>query len=345
MRNDRVFYFDGRSSERHHADLSLEGDQVLISLADRELRYPRAQVSLTPAVGSIPRSLRLPDGGRCELRDASLAALFELQPGGGGLSGLLHRLEVRPAGVLGALVLCVLLVSGFMLYGIPWLAKRAALALPPLMEQRLDRESLELLDRHLLRPSGLPAERRQAVIRLFTQVSSSFPPGLPYRVEFRDGGPLGANALALPGGTVLLTDQLLELADNDQGLQGVIAHELTHVVNRHALRTLLQSSATALVVASVTGDLTTITAIAATLPTVLAETRYSRAFEREADNGAVAWLRNQGDSPQPYAELLARLEAQRTAKSGGRGPTDGIRNYLSTHPDTAERIRRIVKQP
>lgn len=345
MTNGNASYFDGGSSECRPADVVLDGEQVLIRLDDRELRYPRSRVTLTPAVGSISRSLRLPDGGTCRLHDPALARHFEEQPGGAGFSGFLHRLEIRPAGVLGALLLCVLLVGGFMLYGIPWLAKRAALALPPLMEQRLDRESLELLDRHLLRPSTLPQERRHAVTRLFRQVSSGFPPGLPYRVEFRNGGPLGANALALPGGTVLLTDQLVELADSDQGLQGVMAHELTHVINRHALRSLLQSSAAALVMASVTGDITAITAIAATLPAMLADARYSRAFEREADDGAVAWLRSRGLTTTPYAELLARLEAQRAVRNNGQGRAEPGRSYLATHPDTAERIRRIIQQP
>lgn len=345
MKTISADYFDGRSSDSRPATIRLEGDQVFVTFEGNGLNYRLEQVRLTDAVGSIPRSLMFPDGGVCQLHDAGHAALFERQPGGTGLAGRLHRLEIRPAAVLTLLLAGILLVSGCIMFGIPWLAKRAAFAMPPLLEQRLDRESLVMLDRFLVQPSTLPPERRQHLQMLFRRVTTSLPQELPYRLEFRRGAGLGANALALPGGTVMLTDELAALAQNDTELLGVIAHELTHIRNRHAMRSLLQSSATALLVAAVTGDVTSITALAATLPTVLAEARYSRDFEREADDGAVAWLRRQNLPVQPYAELLARLQAQLTAKNGARPETGKLRNYLSTHPDTAERIRRIIRQP
>lgn len=318
---------------------------MYVRVAGNEQSYQREQLRLTDAVGSIPRSLKFPDGSVCLFHDASHAALFEQKRGGSGLAGVLHRLEIRPAAVLAALVIGILLVTGFIQLGIPWLAKRAAFAMPPLLEQRLDRESLAMLDRFLVRPSTLQPERRQQLEMLFRRVSNSLPQDFPYRLEFRNGAALGANALALPGGTVMLTDELVGLAGDDAELMGVIAHELTHIRNRHAMRSLLQSSATALLLAGITGDITSITALAATLPTVLAEASYSRDFEREADDGAVLWLKGQKLSARPYAELLARLQARVTAKNGS-GPEPGkSRNYLSTHPDTGERIRRIIQQP
>ena len=345
MKTISADYFDGQSSASRQAAIRLEGSQVFVALEGNELSYPLGQVRLTDAVGSIPRSLKFPDGSVCLLHDNSHAAFFEQQPGGFGLAGRMHRMEIRPAAVFASLVCCILLVTGFIQIGIPWLAKRAAFAMPPLLEQRLDRESLELLDRLLVRPSTLPSGRRQELDTLFRQVNSSFPPGFSYRLEFRNGARLGANALALPGGTVMLTDELVGLARDDTELLGVIAHELTHIRNRHAMRSLLQSSATALLIASITGDVTSITALAATLPTVLAEARYSRDFEREADDGAVLWLKSRKLPVQPYAELLARLQAQVTAKSGTGPEANTSRNYLSTHPDTGERIRRIIQQP
>ncbi len=345
MKTTSADYFDGRSSLRHSSTVTLDGNQVRICFDGQELQYDRDQVRLSEAVGSISRSLHFPDGGVCELHDNGFTACFEQKAGGSSLSGRLHRLEISPASVVASLVLCIMLVGGFIQYGVPWLAKRAAFALPPVMEERLDRESLELLDRFLVKPSTLPPEKRHAVMRLFKQVQSGFPTDFPYRLEFRHGAKLGANALALPGGTIMLTDELVELADNDQALMAVLAHELTHIRNRHALRGLLQSSASAVILASVTGDITSITAIAATLPAMLAEARYSRDFEREADDGAIQWLHSQHLPTKPYAELLAKLQAQLTVKSGAPPEKEGVRNYLSTHPDTAERIRRIIRTP
>lgn len=345
MKTADADYFDGRSAVSHRSTVTLDGNLLRIRFDGRELQYHRDQVRLSEAVGSIPRSLRLPDGGICELHDKSFAACFEQKTGGSSISGCLHRLEISPTAVVASLLLCIMLVGGFILYGLPWLARRAAFSIPIVMEERLDRESLELLDRMLVKPSTLPPEKRQKVKQLFKQVQTGFPADFNYRLEFRQGAKLGANALALPGGTVILTDELLELADNDQALMAVLAHELTHIRNRHALRSLLQNSATALLLASVTGDISSITAIAATLPAMLAEARYSREFEREADDSAVQWLRAQKLPTRPYAELLAELQARLTVKNGATPEKERVRNYLSTHPDTAERIRRIIKTP
>lgn len=164
------------------------------------------------------------------------------------------------------------------------------------------------------------------------------------RLEFRASQAIGANALALPSGIVVITDDLVALARHDDEIGAILAHELGHVHQRHILRHALQNSATGLIMATLTGDLMSITSLAATLPTTLVDASFSRAFEREADDAAMAWMRTAGVPPRRYAEILGRLQAQldvhHGAVGGGKSP---VRNYLSTHPDTGERIRRIMK--
>jgi predicted Zn-dependent protease len=164
-----------------------------------------------------------------------------------------------------------------------------------------------------------------------------------YRLEFRSSEALGANAFALPGGTVLLTDGMVELARSDDELAAVMAHEIGHVRQRHVMRHVLQNSVTALIVATLTGDVTSITSLAATLPTAVVDATFSRQFEREADDAAVAWLKSANVDPRRYAELLARLQAQLDTRSGDAFKEKSpVHNYLSNHPETGERIRRIV---
>ncbi len=71
----------------------------------------------------------------------------------------------------------------------------------------------------------------------------------------------------------------MELADRDEELQAVFAHELGHAYYRHSLRSWLQNSATALLTAAVLGDITSISANVAALPTLLLENHFSHAFE------------------------------------------------------------------
>jgi Zn-dependent protease with chaperone function len=97
--------------------------------------------------------------------------------------------------------------------------------------------------------------------------------------------------------------------------------------------------------ATLTGDLVSVTSLAATLPTVLVNASFSREFEREADDAAIVWMRSAGVPPQRYAEILGRLQAQLDVRHGKAAGGDDlpVRNYLSSHPDTGERIRRILK--
>ena len=104
-------------------------------------------------------------------------------------------------------------------------------------------------------------------------------------------------------------------------------------------------SAAGLIVATMTGDLTSITSLAATLPTVLVDASFSREFEREADDAAIAWMKSAGIAPRRYAEVLGRLQAQHNVRrSESDAEKHPVRNYLSTHPDTEERIRHILKE-
>jgi Zn-dependent protease with chaperone function len=114
----------------------------------------------------------------------------------------------------------------------------------------------------------------------------------------------------------------------------VLAHELGHLRERHALRGLLQASAVGALVAVWVGD---VGSVATALPAFVLEARYSRDFEREADAYAAAVLGANGLGTRPLADLLARLEASQ----GGPRPRGGLVAYLSSHPATAERIRAL----
>ncbi|MBI5485610.1 MAG: M48 family metallopeptidase [Deltaproteobacteria bacterium] len=344
MKSAAVAYFDGKVSTRREAVLTLEGDRVTINGDGVDLSYPAASIRVSEKIGSVRRTVRLPDGGVCELDDAALLAELERACGAKTTGNIVHRWEKSLPLALTALVLTALLVALFLRFGIPPLARHAAFALPPAAESSMGREALATLDRLLMKPSNLPKERQNELSALFLRVAGPDGNAAGYRLEFRSCPAIGANAFALPSGIVIITDDLVGLARQDNEIAAILAHELGHVRGRHILRHLLQSSSTALIMATLTGDLLSITSLAATLPTVLVDASYSRAFEREADDAAMAWMKSAGVPPRSYAEILGRLQAQLDVKQGKTaGGTDPVRNYLSTHPDTGERIRRIMK--
>jgi Zn-dependent protease with chaperone function len=159
-----------------------------------------------------------------------------------------------------------------------------------------------------------------------------------YTLEFRSSKDIGANAFALPGGTIIVTDQLVTLAGNDEEILAVLAHELGHVSERHPLRQLLQSSVAGLAMTWYLGDISTLLAAA---PTLLLQSSYSRDFERRADRYAADMLRHNGIAPARLADMLGKLESSHPAEKAGKGQASRIAEFFSSHPDTEERIRTL----
>jgi predicted Zn-dependent protease len=279
----------------------------------------------------------------CEVGEPAFIAAIERQQDKGRVSAFLHRWERSLPLAAAALILTVAVLFLFMRFGVPLLARHVACALPVSAESALGRESLATLDRLLFKPTRLSAVRRGELTTLFHRMTAAFPDASCYRLEFRNSSTIGANAMALPSGIVVITDGLVDLAKNDEELAAVLAHELGHVRGRHLLRHILQNSLAGLLMATVTGDITSVTSLSATLPTALIDARFSRDFEREADDAAVAYLKKEGIPTRRYVDILGRLQAQLDAKTKGVVKGEGeFRNYLSTHPATSERIRRIL---
>jgi Zn-dependent protease with chaperone function len=350
MNGIRGFYYNGRNATRQEIMISREGDDLFVRGENLDARHPAATVRISPPLGSLKRTLRFPDGSTCEVAaTADLSVVLGLKEE--RLAGILGSWERSLPLAIGALLLTALLVVGLVKYGIPFLARQVAYAIPPATERILGRDTLGLLDRMIFSPSRLPEARRKEIEALFRSMTSDLPDRRIYRLEFRSGNRIGANAFALPSGIIVVTDGLEKLASSNDELLGVLAHETAHVRKRHALRQVLQNSASTLVIALITGDVLSITSFSATLPTFLIDASYSRDFEREADDEAVAFLDRRGISRKNYADMLTRLrtsqdrhkgEPARNAREEGASPAD----WFSTHPDTAERVRRILeKQP
>jgi Zn-dependent protease with chaperone function len=144
----------------------------------------------------------------------------------------------------------------------------------------------------------------------------------------------------LPGGIVVVTDELVRVLGNDAQISAMLAHEIEHVRHRHALRETLQAAGAAALVSAAAGDAVSITTLATTLPTLLLERGYSRAFEDEADTFAFANLKQVGIPRKACADALTALEQAHPASRVAASSADSTFDYLSTHPPTAQRIAR-----
>lgn len=325
-------YYDGRSARAHRVTLALDGGRLRVT-GDEVLREePLAALRVSEPMGEAPRLVKFADGAHCEVRDrAGFAALLAAS---GHRDGWVVRMQARWGWAVAAIVIACAAVAAAYRWGLPAASEWLAFRVPEQVLAQLGSRSLEVFDHALFAPSRLPAARQQALVRDFQRLATPAGERPIHRIVFRDGGRVGANALALPDGTIVVTDQLVALAGHEEEVLAVLAHELGHVQRRHSLRMLIQGSIVGIAVAWYLGDVSN---IAAGLPTMLLEAGYSRAHEREADAYAARLLHLNGLPPGRLADMLARLEAAHGGGMGGGGAMD----YLASHPTSRERIESL----
>jgi Zn-dependent protease with chaperone function len=139
------------------------------------------------------------------------------------------------------------------------------------------------------------------------------------------------NALALPGGKVILFSGLLSKAKSPDEIAGVLAHELGHLKHRDNMRNLIHDSGTSFLVGLLFGDVTGAGALVFASRTLVTSS-YSRDVERSADTFAMDVMQKLGRSPKPMGELLFRV----TGKQG-----DSELTILASHPLTEDRLKRM----
>ncbi len=284
-------------------------------------------------LGNLVRSIRFPDGGLFETPDNEAIDRYLADRGGHAIALGVHRLERAWLWAGAAVVAAVIASWLFIAVGLPLMASMVASTLPPEVDEQLGRDTLKFMDELMFEPSTLDEGRQAALQQKFSQLAGVADTGRTLVLEFREGGAVGANAFALPSGLVVMTDELVALAENDDELAAVLAHEIGHVDGRHSLRLLLQNSIAAVTFAVVLGDITSITGLAAALPAVLVQTKYSRAFETEADEYALALMTEVGIAPRHFSDILRRM-----SEDHGEG---GAPDFLATHPATEKRIQRF----
>jgi Zn-dependent protease with chaperone function len=331
-----AYYFDGQSARQQPVTLRFAHDQLEVRGAELIRAEPLFNVRISAKLGSAPRLLYFSGGGHCEVNShADFEAL--LLEAGLMPQSLLSRLEHSWRHALAATFISIFIAIASFYWGLPLIANIAATRMPAKVALTIDTHFLGAVDNGLVKASKLSQARQNNLRRRFDNLRDAN--GLPpHRLEFRSSEVIGANAFALPGGTVVVTDQLIALAGNDQEILAVLAHELGHVSERHPMRQLLQSSVVGLVMTWYLGDVSSLIAAA---PTLLLETSYSRDFERRADLFAASMLRDNGIAPARLADMLEKLELSHHGAKEITGQASRIARFFSTHPDTAERIRDL----
>ncbi len=294
------------------------------------------QVKVSARLASLLRRFDLPDGARFETpdNDGADSLIWGLRKRRRGR--FTDRLE-RAWPVVG-LSLIVTLFAGyyFMAQVLPMAAEWLAMKTLPAVAHTMSEQTLRTLDRFAVTRSQLTAAEQFRATKLFMRVAAHARGGAgAYRLVFRGGGRMGPNAFALPDGTIVMTDPLWKLIKNDAEIEGVFAHEMSHVDHAHGLQRVYEASLVPAALAIFTGDISQVSQMAAILPGIIAQSAYSRGFERQADDDGAATLRSMGEKPSHMAELLERMDKTVCGKNGC--PV----SWIGDHPETASRAARL----
>jgi len=344
-------YFDGRSARAHAVRLRVAGEQLQIDGDDIELQLPLAAVKLSPRLGRTIRQIALPDGAVCELDDDSLLDAW-FSATADRHWRLLAALERHWIAIAVAAVVIIALTAGTAIWGLPYAAQKIARVLPQSWAEHIGSGTLVALDEMLGDSTELSPERQHALRVQFAALAQAA--GVTAQFEFRAWPKLGANALALPDGMIVVTDDLVKLADDDRELLAVVAHELGHVHERHALQKVIADTGLAALISALTGDLSGLGGIAVAGPTMLAHMHHSRALEADADRFGFALLDKQGIATAWFASIIRKLEITHSAHNGDKNNNDKknpsdkknnddantASNWLSSHPASEERAAR-----
>ncbi len=330
------YYLDGRSAARRPASVRLAASGLEIAFPDgtrlwwpfRDVRqtqgfYAGEQIRLERG-SPFPEILLVGD-------TAFLAALHATAPGVGRRFHNPGRRRSRVLLTIGAALASVAAGAVLYVWGIPAAAGLIAARVPVSWEEQLGQAAVEQIIASKRR--CVDQEREQAIGEIVKRLLDSRPKA-PYTFRVIVVDDWTVNAFAVPGGQVVLLRGLLERARTPEELAGVLAHELQHVLQRHATRLLLQHASTGLLLVAISGDLTGAMAYGIESARVLGTLRYSRYLENEADVEGLRMLLAADVDPRG---MIAFFETLQAAEPGTAAAT----RYLASHPLAADRVETL----
>ena len=167
-------------------------------------------------------------------------------------------------------------------------------------------------------------------------------PGERFPYQYKCVNDRAINAFALPGGFVYINRGVIEAADNEAQLAGVMAHETAHVSLRHGTNQATKAYATQLPLAVLGGMLGSgsmgaiLTQLGAGFAVNSLLLKYSRTDESQADILGTQILYDSGYDPRAMAQFFEKIEAEHK----GKNPPE----FFSSHPNPEHRVERVSEE-
>lgn len=330
------------SSRQHEATLFAGGeaggvDSLFLARADRDGMIPVTVLNVLPAIGGGDTRISLSTGDTFTIRGTTdISRIERFFPQQARFGAKLSRMEMvgwRGVILLSLAFACLLVGFRFAIAPVGDLLARAA---PPALVARGSDLVLAQLDMTLLESSDLPLSQRDRLRSEFDRMRQLAPPEFAStNLHFRKSPLIGPNAFALPGNDVVLLDELVTFADDEDVVLAVLAHEFGHVIEKHALRHIMRSAVVAMGVSLLVGAEESILEEIVGFGGGLVLSGQSREFELAADHVSADWMRRLGHDTDALARFFKRLAEDCGTLCDGGG-------LMASHPSFADRIEALT---
>ncbi len=325
----RATYFDGNVGRRRAVSLAFGPALEIMEDGALLAAWPYAEVRRLPPPGGIMRirALGAPKGAWLEIDDPQTQGDIARHC----LLLLGEKTAPNPEGrrrLAYGLAACVMF-GGFLWGGVPRMADVIAPLIPVEWEKKVGESADEEVRKTFPGKSCKAPKGVEALAKVSQRLQEASRLRLPATIEAIPS--IVPNAFALPGGKVFLLSGLLEKAQSQDEVIGVLAHEFGHIENRDHLRRIIATGGTAMLVGLAFGDMTGGSAMVVVGNSVL-NAAHSRENEAQADAFAAKTLGALGRPSKPLGELLLRI----TGEDDG-GPLSILRD----HPLSADRLKAL----
>jgi len=334
------------SAAQQSATLTIREDYFTLEIQDAlPIHGKLLSLDVSSRIGNVQRNITLKDGSVfCTSDNDSIDLIFKNHLKG---EKLVHKLESKLHLVLISLVVAILTAFIFFKWGVPWASKQIAHALPYETNNIISANTLDFLDKYLLEKSKISIFKQKDIISHFHNKLAplSEDKDIKYKLHFRlweDSNKSIPNAFALPSGDIVLTDKFIELCKNQEEMDSVLLHEMGHVVHRHTLETVLETTFITVSVMLIMGDPNGMADMGVGVGSLLVSSSYSRGHESEADMYAFKHMLTSGIDPIAFSNIMNAMtsymkENEKTKKE--KEDDESILNYLSSHPNTKQRVK------
>lgn len=229
--------------------------------------------------------------------------------------------------IYGTMLLIIAVLVAAVWFGRGIIEDAVAAMIPTSLEERMGQATMAQVSMSSQPCTAVPLQ--EAVDGIVARLSSGLEArDYTYRITVLDDP--AVNAFAAPGGYMAVFRGLIARTASAEELAGVLAHEMQHVAQRHSLKGMIRAAGMLTLLSLVSGDASALAGAASELSSL----SFQREDEEEADREGMRALQRARLDPQAMVRMYEKL-------TGASPEMSGALRYLSTHPQTADRVEKL----